>query len=69
MARNATVPTVLEQRGGRGDRRPDHHDAEPAASTGIGPNRSDSQPPTGRMITATTTKPAIRFAASAGVSP
>ncbi len=41
----------------------------PAASTGIDPNRSDSQPPTGRMITATTTKPAIRLAASAGVSP
>ena len=31
-----------------------------------GPNLSESQPPTGRIRTATTTKPAIRFAASAG---
>src|SRR3954471_13729762 len=30
-----------------------------ADSTGIDPSRSDSHPPTGRMTTATTTKPAI----------
>ncbi len=35
----------------------------------IGPSRSESQPPTGRMTTASNTKPAIRFAASACVSP
>src|SRR6478609_1081192 len=31
--------------------------------------RSESQPPTGRIKTATTTKPAIRFDASTGVRP
>ena len=41
--------------------------ANTVVSTGIGPIRSESQPPTGRITTATTTKPAIRFAASAGV--
>jgi hypothetical protein len=39
------------------------------ASTGMAPNRSESQPPIGLMSTATTTKPAIRLAASAAVRP
>ena len=40
-----------------------------AANTGTAPSRSDSQPPTGRSTTATSTNPAIRLAASVGVSP
>jgi hypothetical protein len=64
MTRNATVPT------GTSDGVADCTRAHAAttlnadASTGIGPIRSDSQPPTGRMTTATRTKPAILFAAS-----
>ena len=69
MARKATVPTPSS--GGV----PAEIAAQttttpyPADSTGIGPNLSESQPPTGRISTATTTNPAIRFAASAAVSP
>ncbi len=37
--------------------------------TRIGPSRSDSQPPTGRIRTASSTNPAIRLAASNWVSP
>ncbi|MDF3149876.1 hypothetical protein PBV88_54215, partial [Streptomyces sp. T21Q-yed] len=33
-------------------------------STRTGPTRSDSQPPTGRIATASSTNPAMRFAAS-----
>ena len=39
------------------------------ASTRVGSSRSDSQPPTGRMMTANRTKPAMRLAASAWVRP
>ena len=70
MARNATVPTRLERAAcSAATPAPTTTTANPSASTGIAPNRSESQPPTGRMITATTTNPAIRLAASAGVSP
>src|SRR5918998_2627345 len=43
--------------------------AKHAIDTGMGPTRSDSVPPTGRMSTARTTNPAVRAAASAGVRP
>ena len=70
IARKAMVPMCSSERvGGRhaGADRPRRR--TPSASTGTGPNLSESQPPTGRITTATTTKPAIRFAASAGVRP
>ena len=43
--------------------------AKATVSTDEARTRSESQPPTGRIRTATTTKPAIRFEASAGVRP
>ena len=66
MARNATVPTPSSGGVPAEIAAPTTTTPYAAASTGIAPNRSESQPPTGRMITATTTKPAIRLAASAG---
>ena len=68
MTRNAIVPTGT--RVGVGD----WITAAVATSvnapvrTRVGCTRSDSQPPTGRITTATSTTPAILFDASAGVS-
>ena len=67
IARNATVPTCSSSGCVAATPAPTTTTAKPAARTGTAPNRSESQPPTGRMSTATTTKPAIRLAASAGV--
>lgn len=43
--------------------------ASEPASTRTGPSRSDSQPPIGRIATARSTNPAMRFAASAWLRP
>ena len=70
MARNATVPTRVSGGVPAEIAGADDDDAE-AGGEHRDRRRTGrtSQPPTGRMITATTTKPAIRLAASAGVSP
>ncbi len=43
--------------------------ASATASTRVGRSRSDNQPPTGRITTASSTNPAIRLAASACARP
>ena len=43
--------------------------ANDQTSTGTGCSRSESQPPIGRAATATTTKPAVRIAASLASRP
>ena len=69
MVRNTIVPTGL--RSGVDDwmRASTATTAKATISTDPARTRSESQPPTGRITTATTTKPAIRFEASAGVRP
>ena len=68
IARNATVPTCSSSGWVAAIAGPDGDDAVPDRQHRDRAERSESQPPTGRMSTATTTKPAIRLAASAGVS-
>src|SRR5688500_14087652 len=68
IARNATVPTCSSRGVVAATAAPTTTTAYPPANTGIAPNRSDRQPPTGRVTTATTTKPAIRVAAPAASS-
>src|SRR5437867_8505648 len=63
--RNATVPTCSRIGVVAATAAPTQTTENAAASTGTDPKRSDSQPPIGRITTATTTNPAIRFAASA----
>ena len=69
MAKKAMVPSGAS--GGVNDwtAAPATTTASEAASTRTGPIRSDSQPPTGRMATASSTKPAMRLAASSCVRP
>src|SRR5215218_8024792 len=67
--RNATVPSGISGGSNACTLAPTTTTANAAARTRIGPSRSDSQPPTGRISTATSTKPAIRLAASAWVRP
>ena len=67
MDKKATVPVHSNSGAGAATAAPTTTTTYVAASTGMDPNRSDSQPPTGRMTTAMATNPAIRLAASAGV--
>ena len=67
--KNAIVPTGWSSGVVAATAAPTTITPKPPASTDTGPSRSESHPPTGRISTATTTNPAIRSAASAGVSP
>ena len=68
MTRNATVPTGARAGVSDWTAAAAATTANAPASTRVGARRSDSQPPTGRSSTASSTKPAILLAASAGVS-
>jgi len=67
--RNTTVPTGARPGVVDWTNAPTATTAKATVSTEAAWTRSESQPPTGRIRTATTTKPAILFDASAGVSP
>ena len=69
MARKATVPTHSSGRSSADTAANTATTAKQPTRTGTGCNRSERQPPIGRMITASTTKPAVRSAASPGVRP
>ncbi len=69
MERNTIVPSGASAGVVDWIKAPTATTAKATVSTDAARTRSESQPPTGRMRTATTTKPAIRFEASAGVSP
>src|SRR4051812_430576 len=69
IARNAIVPSGASPGVNDCTAAPTTTTSSDAASTRVGANRSDNQPPSGRITTATSTNPAIRFAASAWVSP
>ena len=69
MDRNTIVPTGARAGVVDWTSAPTATTAKATVSTEAARTRSESQPPTGRIRTATTTKPAIRFEASAGVRP
>ncbi len=66
ITKNATVPSGASEGVKACTAAPK---ATGASNTRTAPIRSDNQPPTGRIRTATSTKPAIRSAASAWASP
>ena len=68
MTRNAIVPTGASAGVSDWTIAAAATTANAPVSTQAGATRSDSQPPTGRISTASSTKPAILFAASAWVS-
>src|SRR5215831_1352364 len=69
MDRNAMVPTGASDGVADWTTAPTATTASATARTRVGAYRSDSQPPTGRIATASSTKPAMRLAASACASP
>ncbi len=69
MDRKATVPTGARPGVKDCTTAPRMTTPSATASTRLGAYRSESQPPIGRISTASRTNPAIRFAASAGARP
>src|SRR5689334_1418054 len=69
MVRKNTVPAGVSDGVKACPAAPTVTTASATVRTRAGPNRSDSQPPAGRAATASSTNPAIRFAASAWARP
>ncbi|WP_206433909.1 hypothetical protein [Streptomyces sp. ADI98-10] len=65
MAMNAMLPTGAGDGGADCTAAPTATTAMAVPGTGVGPTRSGSPPPTGRIVTAGGTEPDMRFAASA----